>query len=200
MTLAQLREQCMFEGRIQDVRSAIGWLDSVIQEEARAITGLIKYDELYMPDTVLTLAAAATSATLPTDLQHIDSNNIRYAQGGSLTNQIVLRHKTNFTNNILGRPRLFVRKGSLILISPYTSIGSTDTIQINYWKYPITLAIQSDSTVILPESIIPELRMRVIQRCLTFSDPKLLPIYRAQQNDKRSSMIGQTRLGGMSGV
>lgn len=199
MTLGQLKDLVRFEAKVPDTKSMEGWLDQTIQEEARQITALIKYDELFAPDTVLALTAAVTQVSLPTDLQHLDINSIRFAEGGVLTNQNWLRARRNFTNNNAGRPTFYIRKGTVLLLSPNTSIVSSDTIQINYWKYPISLSTQSDAVDILPEVILPELKMRAIKRAITFIDPKMVPIYAAQQQEKRSASIGQTNLGGMNG-
>lgn len=199
MTLGQLRDQIRFEAKIPGIETMDGFIESVIQEEARSITALIKYDELFVSDEELTLTAALATIALPTDLQHLDASNVRFVQDNDTLHQTTLRVRRNFRIENDGSPYYFTRTGTSLNLFPYSDITATDKIRINYWRYPVTLSTLELDDDIGPEVILPELKARSIARLLTFSDPKQIGIYKQFALEKRSASIGQTNLGSQNG-
>lgn len=194
MTVGQLRELIQVEAKFKGDAQLVGWLDATIAEEARAITAGVKFPDLFVPDYGTTLTAAQQTITL-TDVQHIDLNSIRLYPEGEISRGYYLRRRPSALGINDGPARTFVFMATSIQIYPYADVAAGDILRFNYWRYPVNLSTLSDLLEIVPQTILPELKTRVIARALTFTETKQIPLYSGQIPMRRSETIAQTDLG-----
>src|SRR5687768_3679549 len=94
MTLREIKEQAAFEAGITDTDTLDAYLTNVIKQTLDEFTALVRYDELYVPDTEVALTAGVGDILLPDDVQRVDLENIYFHQDGDASGAFRLISRT----------------------------------------------------------------------------------------------------------
>lgn len=136
MTKTALQQAILFEGRsLPSSTTMASWVLDIIDEILLEFCQQSRYQELYSPDNNLTLTAGVGYVSLPTDYHHL--KEVRYDINS--TGTFATLQKTNqFSNklNVSGHPTFYFLSGGKLYFWPYSSVTTSDTLQIDYYKKP----------------------------------------------------------------
>jgi hypothetical protein len=164
LTVATLRDQIKREGRISGSDNLDGFILDLINELLLEYTEKNRYFELLTTNYTVPTVAAQTGYTLPTDF--FAERLVRYqsANGSPFT----LRKRTEWIENPRGTmPRWYEIVGTVLNIFPYTDVPDADTIYLDYYKYPQTLA--TGDVFPIPR-LLPTLKIRAVHRVLIYNN------------------------------
>lgn len=182
MTRSQLRDKIRVESNLPGDNKYDFLLDEYINEELQMFTALRMYPEAYLTNITLAWQTGSVPyALLPTDLQHLDVDNIFY--NGTMGMYNLARWTRIYANDSVS-PAVQFRKTrydtgsgvyvSVLEITPGDSISySDDTIIINYWQ-KLAWIPASDDTDDFP---IPDLQttvgLKVVERIANLQNTTL---------------------------
>lgn len=203
MTLGQLKDSIAYESKVTDIDAFGGWLEITLLEILESYTALIKYQELYVPDYTITATAATQTVTLPTNIQHLDLEEITYRYQGDYNNDVVLFA----TNDLISAPntgqtRFVLLKtttvnAGILSVFPYSELTTADQFIFSYWKKPSFDA--GDATVLIPTELITTAKLELVARANLFSDGKQFMPFRLMAKEAFSRSMGVTNLPGSNG-
>lgn len=199
MTLGQLKDLVQFEAQLQDFDSWDGWFDPTIGEVLDDLTAQVKYDELYIQNVTVTAVAATSNYILPSDLQRLDVDNIRFRYQGDTNKDVILLNRKNVYGENLGLSRYVTRysPGS-ISVFPYSELTTADQIIYNYWVKPSSLLI-SDTSIIVPDVLVTTLKREMIARASMFGTSKIFGAMRELANESHNRSFGAIDTGSNNG-
>lgn len=195
-----MRDEVRALAEVTGPTSMTGLINNIIQESLDALTGLARYDECYVPATILTVDADGI-VSLPTDLQHFDEKEMFYRIDNQtdIGNRYRLKSYARVRSTEIGRPAQFRfygtgTSGAIIrkmLITPIVDIDATDDrIEMNYWR---KLTFATDGTEVpilkLAETIILKTAARVAKQSNTKLSQKLSAQARDAYTAARASSI-----------
>lgn len=139
-----MRDQIRGLAEVEGSTTMTGLINTAIQEVLDSLTALAKYDECFVPDNVLAIAANGI-VTVPTTAQHVDDDNVYFLIEGStdLGDKYRLHRFARMRNRSTGRASQFRFTGNIALstaqlriqITPYGDIDTTlDKVMLNYWR------------------------------------------------------------------
>lgn len=203
MTLGQLKDAVSYESKVQDIDAFGGWLELTLLEIFENYTALTRYQQLYVPNYTITATAATATLVLPANLQHIDLDSVIFRQNSDYLNDVSLF----YTNDTISAPNsgntAFVLQqstsvnGKILTVFPYADLTINDQFIINYWKKVSFDA--GDDTVLIPDEIIPTIKMELTARANLFGDGKQFAVFRSLAKEQHSRSMGVTSLPGANG-
>jgi len=194
MTIGELKEAVAFEAKIPDIDALGGWLDMTIQSVFDEYTAAVKYPELYKSG-VITIASAPI---LPTEVQHLDIQNVQYYPGNDATKAYKLRVNNRATGTNTGPSRYVWREGNSFKLYPNSEVDGSDVIFFNYWKFA-TFRDGNPGEDVIPAALIQTVIKDTIVRCSMFGDSKAANLYRQLAKEAHGRSLGATEITPMNG-
>lgn len=137
MTLQELRDAIRIEAEMPGDNTYDYYLDLLIQRELNQQTGLNKYNEaIVLDETIAWVGGNTPYIALPTDLQHLDYDQVRYYRD---TEFWFLKRRPARWATSIGDAIYFQRTNSgttqQLYFTPNADVNyATDSIVINYWR------------------------------------------------------------------
>lgn len=201
MTRLEARDVVRFSAEIPGENVFDYLINLYFNEELASCTALRRYVEAmevrYKLTTWFNVTAHGQVAQLPTDMQHLDEEQIYFAEDNNLTNLTRIRPYNRTFQNITGLTPRYWRIGSqynagnivkvLYLIPQDSLVVATDFIYINYWK-TLTWA-ETDTSFPIPklESVV---RDRVVERIASLQKTGLAKKYAKLAQDHYIASLG----------
>lgn len=204
MKLQELRDLITFEAKLQDSIDVLGgWLDWTIPEIFDDFTAQIKYQELYVPGIVLALPDNTGIIPLPTDVQHLDIDNIRYRYQADTTRDYPLTAKQGYWGTNIGMPYYLIRNSTSanlaqIQIWPTEQLTTADQIVINYWRRAIPDG-SLGTLELVPRQLVTTVKHQLIARANLFGDSKQAVIFKKMADEAHGRSLGATDLSSTNG-
>lgn len=153
------------------------WLIDVCNEMQKQYCALNQYVQLLVADATLNLTTNTELISLPSDLQHIKLETVKY-YSDQFDQPIFLQKYDKYRNITYGWPSQVRRVANQLSITPFVQIATGDYLTFDYYNFPPTLVNPAD-TFHIPE-LIPVLKKEVVARASTFSDPKQYQTYKLE--------------------
>ena len=204
MTLAELKSQISFESGVMDIDALGGWLDLVIPQTLDQLTSKVRYEDLYVPNAVLTPSGPGVGTmNLPSDFQHFDERSVRIRIGGDIDQETELTYMVSPHGLNTGRSRFVYLNSTLgsfnVSVWPYGEVGATDTFLFNYWRKASTFAL-GDSTIIYPIVLISTLVSMLSARInLVIGGGKGFAAFQSLAKEAYSASMASTNIGDING-
>lgn len=204
MKLQELRDQITFEAKLQDSIDVLGgWLDWTMAEVFDDFTNQIKYQELYVPGIVITLANNSGIIALPSDIQHLDLDNIRYRYQADSTRDYPLTARQGIWGINTGFPRFIITNSTAanlaqVQIWPTEQLTTSDQIVINYWRRAIPDG-SAGTLELIPRQLVTTVKHQMIARANLFADGKQAVIFKKMADEAHGRSLGATELGSTNG-
>jgi hypothetical protein len=163
-TLAVLLTEIKKEARISGSDNLDTWLTSLINELLLDYVEKTRYFEMLLVGQPITLVDETSAYDLPADFHKM--RGVRYTIGSGNPYPIYPRGEYVQTARN-GNPKFYELAGDQILITPITNIRATDTLVMDYYKYPSELVDPGDVFPI-PRLIGP-LKLKAITRAVIYN-------------------------------
>jgi hypothetical protein len=191
-----MRDEIRALAEIPGSNPMAGLINGAIQDTIDSITNLAKYDELFTPNHVVTIAANGV-ITLPSDFQHFDKDHVYFLQDNDTDHPLRLNPFNRVRSLLTGLPRQFRMYGTdssgvitrKMEITPYGDISTADDrVMINYWRRYIWLEGVQFPIPKMEETI----KLRVAARIAKQANTRLAQKLTAQARDAYAAMRAGT--------
>jgi hypothetical protein len=163
-TLAELRAQVKQEARVKGSDNLDGFIDVLINELLVDYAQKNRYFEFLVTNYPITTLAATGSYNLPTDFMSMRLVRYRTATGYTRT----LHPRSGYVDTPRGStPRYYENSGDQVMVYPVDDLLAGDTILVDYYKVPDTLA---DGDVFPVPRLVPTVKLSAITRVLIFNN------------------------------
>lgn len=164
-TLAQLLVEIKAEAKLDGTDNLDAYIKATINELLLNYIETVHYQELMVRDVAITTVDATELYDLPTDFQAPLNVRYRVAPTGGFR---FLTLRPQFVQQAVGSyPNYYDIVGGQLRIYPAESVKTTDTLRIDYYKYPDELVEDSDVFPI-PKLIVP-IKRQAISRALLYN-------------------------------
>lgn len=163
-TLAYLREQIKTEGRVKGSDNLDTFIDGIVNELICDYAQKNRYFELLVTNVPVLTTLNNGIYTLPNDL--IALRLIRYRNANGFTR--TLNPRSPFIESANGKsPRWYDLVGNSIEIFPFDDVPAGDTLLLDYYKLPQTLA--AGDVFPIPKLLVT-VKLEAIHRVLIYNE------------------------------
>lgn len=163
-TLAELRAQVKEEARVKGADNLDGFINTLINELLVDYAQKNRYFEFLVTNYPITTLAATSGYNLPTDFMSMRLVRYRTATGYTRT----LHPRSQFVNTPRGStPGYYENSGNQLMVYPVDDLQAGDTILVDYYKVPDTLA---DADIFPVPRLVPTVKLAAITRVLIFNN------------------------------
>lgn len=176
MTFGRLRDLIAYEAGIPDIDALGGWLDVTLQELFDQHTSVVKFPELIVLETQLTITPPFTGIlALPTNLQHLNTETIRYRPAADQDEEQYLNYSNEDTTRITSPADIYnvYRNGNSLQFYPTLAVSLVNTSSvfiIDYWK---KVSLTALTTVIIPDQLVIPVKLEAVARTMMQSSSKM---------------------------
>ncbi len=143
MTLLEIRNIVVKEANLKGANTETGWINSLVNRKLQSYTALRKYAEFFVPNFAINATAANDpNFVLPTDLQHLNYESVRYSDDGDIENARGI-YRGSIGGSAIGLPYRYARIAGNLRLRP-TTISATAKVFIDYYSLPTTLSNDAD--------------------------------------------------------
>lgn len=163
-TLAELRAQVKEEARVKGADNLDGFINTLINELLVDYAQKNRYFEFLVTNYPITTLAATSGYGLPDDFMSMRLVRYRTATGWTRT----LHPRSQFVDTPQGStPRYYENSGNQLMVFPVDDLLAGDTILVDYYKVPDTLA---DADIFPVPRLVPTVKLAAITRVLIFNN------------------------------
>jgi hypothetical protein len=163
-TLAELRAQVKEEARVKGSDNLDGFINTLLNELLVDYAQKNRYFEFLVTNYPITTLAATSGYALPDDFMSMRLVRYRTATGWTRT----LHPRSQFVDTPRGStPRYYENSGNQLMVFPVEDLLAGDTILVDYYKVPDTLA---DADVFPVPRLVPTVKLAAITRVLIFNN------------------------------
>lgn len=163
-TLAVLLDEIKKESRVKGSDNLDSFITTLINELLLDFVEKARYFEMLLRDQPVTLVDETGIYNLPSDFHKLRA--VRYTISSGQPYPIYPRGVYTSVPTP-GNPRFYELAGTSLIISPTDNIRDTDTLVLDYYKYPSELVDPGDIFPI-PRLIAP-LKLKAIQRVVIYN-------------------------------
>lgn len=163
-TLAELRNLIKIEARVKGSDNLDSFINALVNELLLDYAQKNRYFEFLITNSPITTIAATGSYSLPTDFMSMRMVRHRNEHGYTRT----LNARNGFIETANGTlPRWYDLAGNQIVIFPIDDLQAAETLLLDYYKVPDTLA---DADPFPIPRLLPTVKLTAISRVLIYND------------------------------
>lgn len=164
-TLAELRNLIKIESRVKGADNLDGYIDALVNELLLDYAQKNRYFEFLITNSPIVTTLAGGSYSLPTDFMAMRMVRFRMEASGSVR---TLNLRPQYIETARGTmPKWYELAGDSLVIFPVDDLKAGDTLLLDYYKVPDTLA--AGDAFPIPR-LLPTVKLAAISRVLIYNE------------------------------